>query len=187
MSENPTGDTIIVRSAGTHAVFSAQPVTRESYKRFLADTGRPVPRALTQPGSPTRPVTYVSQLDALAYCRWLGQRDGRPYRLPTIDELQALAEESAQHGVNSDIWAHEHGDRPEVVGGLKPIWLCEWTQETEVIERPGSAPRTLGSIFYPPWLREGNMPGHAQAHVAADEGYSFITFRVVYDRVGGAS
>ena len=72
-----------------------------------------------------------------------------------------------------------------MIGGLKPVWLCEWTQETEVIEQAGDhAPRVLGSIFYPPWLREGNAPGHAQAHLAADEGYSFVTFRLVYDPQG---
>jgi hypothetical protein len=178
-------DTITLQGEGYHSVLATHPVTRESYKQFLHDTKRAVPHALAQPEPGSRPVTYVSQVDALAYCHWQGKRDGRAYRLPAVCELQELADELGQQGATSDLWAHEHGERPEVIGGLKPVWLCEWTQETEVIEQAGDrAPRALGSIFYPPWLREGNTPGHAQAHLAADQGYSFVTFRLVYDPQG---
>jgi hypothetical protein len=178
-------DTITLRGEGYHSVLAAHPVTRDSYKQFLHDIGQAVPHALTQPEPGSRPVTYVSQVDALAYCRWQGKRDGRTYRLPAVCELQELAGEIGQQGTAADVWAHEHGERPEVIGGLKPVWLCEWTQETDVIEQAGDRePRTLGSIFYPPWLREGNSPGHAQAHLAADEGYSFVTFRLAYDPQG---
>ena len=178
-------DTITLQGEGYHSVLATHPVTRESYKQFLHDTKRAVPHALAQPEPGSRPVTYVSQVDALAYCHWQGKRDGRAYRLPAVCELQELADELGQQGATSDVWAHEHGERPEVIGGLKPVWLCEWTQETEVIEQAGDrVPRALGSIFYPPWLREGNAPGHAQAHLAADEGYSFVTFRLVYDPQG---
>jgi hypothetical protein len=178
-------DTITLQGEGYHSVLATHPVTRESYKQFLHDTKRAVPHALAQPDPGSRPVTYVSQVDALAYCHWQGKRDGRAYRLPAVCELQELADELGQQGATSDLWAHEHGERPEVIGGLKPVWLCEWTQETEVIEQAGDrAPRALGSIFYPPWLREGNTPGHAQAHLAADQGYSFVTFRLVYDPQG---
>jgi hypothetical protein len=178
-------DTITLQGEGYHSVLATHPVTRESYKQFLHDSGRAVPRALAQTESGSRSVTYVSQVDAFAYCNWQGKRDGRAYRLPAVCELQELADELGQQGATSDVWAHEHGERPEVVGGLKPVWLCEWTQETEVIGQAGDhAPRVLGSIFYPPWLREGNAPGRAQAHLAADEGYSFVTFRLVYDPTG---
>jgi len=178
-------DTISLQGEGYHSVLATHPVTRESFKQFLHDTERAVPHALAQPDPGSRSVTYVSQVDALAYCHWQGKRDGRAYRLPAVCELQELADELGQQGATSDLWAHEHGERPEVIGGLKPVWLCEWTQETEVIEQTGDrVPRTLGSIFYPPWLREGNSPSHAQAHLAADEGYSFVTFRLVYDLQG---
>ena len=71
---------------------------------------------------------------------------------------------------------------PEVIGGLKPVFLCEWTAETETVEQPAGRPaHVLGSIFYPPWLREGSTGMHAQAHLLATEGYSFVTFRVAYD------
>jgi hypothetical protein len=178
-------DTITLQGEGYHSVLATHPVTRESYRQFLRDSGRAVPQALAQPEPGSRSVTYVSQVDAFAYCHWQGQRDGRAYRLPSVCELQELADELGQHGATSDVWAHEPGERPEVIGGLKPVWLCEWTQETEVVEQAGDhAPRVLGSIFYPPWLREGSTSGHAQAHLAADQGYSFVTFRLVYDPQG---
>jgi serine/threonine protein kinase len=37
--------------------------------------------------APDQPVCVVSWDDAQAYCRWLGERDGRIYRLPTEAEL----------------------------------------------------------------------------------------------------
>jgi hypothetical protein len=175
-------DTITLAEHGFRAVLAAHPVTRESYKQFLRDTGQPTPPALTRPEPASNPVTYVSQVDALAYCRWFSGRGGHAYRLPTMGELQEVAGESTDEGISPDFWPHTHGRLIELRGGLKPVYLCEWTLETETIEQPsGRPPRVLGSIFYPPWLREGPNATHAEAHLLATEGYSFVTFRVAYD------
>ena len=63
---------------------------------------------------------------------------------------------------------------------MKPTYLCEWTQETEELPQlGGDAPgRSLGSVLYPPWVRQGNNASHAQAYLAATEGYSSVTFRL---------
>jgi formylglycine-generating enzyme required for sulfatase activity len=175
-------DTITLDEHGFRSVLAARPVTRESYRRYLHDTGQPLPRVLTQPAPPTDPITYVSQVDATTYCRWLSARQARDCRLPTMTELEELNSELAEHDQGPEAWPHTQGHLPEVIGGLKPVFLCEWTAETETVDQPAGRPaRVLGSIFYPPWLREGSTGLHAQAHLLATEGYSFVTFRIAYD------
>jgi hypothetical protein len=175
-------DIITLDEHGFRSALAARPVTREGYRAFLRDTGRPLPHVHTQSRPPADPITDVSQVDAAAYCRWLGARQGRACRLPTMAELTELHSELAEHDLGPEAWPHMHGHMSEVLGGLKPIWLCEWTAETAAIEQPaGRPPRILGSLFYPPWLREGSNTVHAQAHLLATEGYSFVTFRVAYE------
>lgn len=172
---------ITLTAHGATARLATHPVTRSEFKNFLRETKRPIPPRLTQQDSPTAPATHVSQQDALAYCQWLGQREGQVYRLPSMDELTTLAEDIAAEGIDRGIWSHTQGQVTELRGGLKRIYLCEWTQESERLDRPDGAVRILGSIFYPPWLREGANSSHAQAHLLVTEGYSFVTFRVACD------
>jgi len=166
----------------THAV------TGSEYRLWLRCIGRPAPASMPGAETPAAPVTNVSQVDATACCEWLGAREGRAYRLPKMAELLELASEDAAEGVDPEIWPHHHGNRPEVRGGMKPMYFCEWTLETEEQTSYGSGQvRVLGSIFYPPWLREGNNSTQVQAHLLATAGYSFITFRVACDAERGTS
>lgn len=171
-----------VTGAGMRALLANHPVTRAEYKGYLQAAGQALPAALKRPEPPGSPVTYISQADALAYCRWAGAVAGRDYRLPTMAELQTLYEEDIADGISLELWPHTPGHMPELRGGLKQVFLCEWTGETEEIPQPaGRPPRVLGSIFYPPWLRHGSNAIHAQAHLLATEGYSFVTFRLACD------
>jgi Sulfatase-modifying factor enzyme 1 len=175
-------DTITLDEHGFRSALAARPVTRESYLRYLHEAGQPIPHVLTRSAPATDPITYVSQVDATAYCRWLSARQARDCRLPSMPELEELNRELAEHDQGPDAWPHTHGTMPEVMGGLKPVFLCEWTAETETMAQPAGRPaRVLGSIFYPPWLRAGGNTVHAQAHLLATDGYSFVTFRVAYD------
>jgi Sulfatase-modifying factor enzyme 1 len=175
-------DTITLDERGFRAVLAARPVTRAGYRHYLSDTGQPTPRVLTLSAPPADPITYVSRVDAMAYCQWLSARQARDCRLPSMPELEELNRELAEHDQGPEAWPHTHGTMSEVMGGLKPVFLCEWTAETETVEQPAGRPaRVLGSIFYPPWLRAGSNTVHAQAHLLATDGYSFVTFRVAYD------
>ena len=68
------------------------PVTNAQYAAFVAGAGHKPPRywAGTRPpwGKGQHPVVSVSWYDALAYCRWLVQTTGKPYRLPTEAEWE---------------------------------------------------------------------------------------------------
>ena len=164
---------------GIHVLLAAHPVTVGDFREYLRIVGRPVAAARSRAEPLTAPVTDAPQTDAAAYCLWLGQKEGRQYRLPTMAELLALAQEAEEDGISAEVWPHQYGNRAELRGGMKEMFLCEWTCETEEVAMPaGKPPRVLGSIFYPPWLRHGGHTANAQAHLVATEGFSFVTFRV---------
>ena len=98
------------------------------------------------------PVTQVSWNDALAYCRWLSQTDGKAYRLPTKAEAQwasRAGEDGPYPGNHPDgdllrslelmAWTSlTSPDRPHPVSGLRPnVWglfdmlgnVGEWVQD----------------------------------------------------------
>ena len=73
------------------------PVTNQQYAEFVSQTGYLGPKKVGWLGkTPPRkmldhPVVAVSWFDALAYCQWLSEKTGRPYRLPTEAEWEKAA------------------------------------------------------------------------------------------------
>ena len=172
---------IEVHGPGVAAALAEEPVTKAEYRSYLRAAGQGSLPSLAEDERPSDPVTYVPQTDAIAFCQWLRAQEGRAYRLPRMAELSELAGAAAAEGVSPEIWPHYHEQRPELRGGLKPTYLCEWTLETEIVPQPGGRTRVLGCVFYPPWLRHGPNASHLQACLLASEGYSFVTFRVASD------
>lgn len=97
-----------MHSGGHVVAVGRHEVTRAEYARFANATGRTPalcrerasllrllsPRDWTSPGfeqNDAQAVVCVSWQDAEAYLRWLGQRDGRRYRLPNAAEAKQLA------------------------------------------------------------------------------------------------
>ena len=63
------------------------PVTNAQYEMF-----DPKHKAKRMDGAgPDHPVVYVTSLEAVKFCEWLGQKDGRTYRLPTEAEWEFAA------------------------------------------------------------------------------------------------
>jgi formylglycine-generating enzyme required for sulfatase activity len=172
---------IEVHGPGMAVALAEDPVTKAEYRSYLRAAGRGNPPPLAEGERSSDPVTYVSQADAVAYCQWLSVQEGRAYHLPRMAELTELAGDAAAEGISREVWPHTYEQRPELRGGLKPEYLCEWTQETEPVPLPGGRNRVLGSVFYPPWLRHGPNASHLQACLLASEGYSFVTFRLASD------
>jgi formylglycine-generating enzyme required for sulfatase activity len=71
------------------------PVTNAQYGAFVQATGHPAPYHWGGGFPPRRkedhPVVNVSWHDALAYCNWLAEVTGKPYRLPSEAEWEKAA------------------------------------------------------------------------------------------------
>lgn len=83
-------------------------VTNRPYRIFLEETRRQAPPGFGDArfNHPDQPVTSVSWFDAAAYCDWLRERTGKPYRLPT----EAEWERAARGGLEGKLYTW--GDEP---------------------------------------------------------------------------
>jgi eukaryotic-like serine/threonine-protein kinase len=140
-------------------------VTNAQYLEFVTSKGHVVPKhwvnGLPINGTEMKPVSFVSLEDAKAYAKWLSQRDGGIYRLPTEQEWEYVARNGSKE--NLFPWGDDWIDGNAVVGkadsepavvGSKPqganIWgvldlignVYEWTS-TEYYRYPGSESKVV--------------------------------------------
>ena len=67
-------------------------VTNREYRRFMSEEGAPPPKIDSDDFSAdNQPAVGISWQDASAYCQWLAERTGRPYRLPRDAEWEHAA------------------------------------------------------------------------------------------------
>jgi formylglycine-generating enzyme required for sulfatase activity len=146
------------------------PVTNAQYAAFVQATGHHPPERWIDRQPPTdkedHPVVYVSWHDAVAYCHWLAEETGQPYRLPSEAEWQKGARSYELLNMAGNVW--------------------EWTQSLCEVYRygPEEGPENIkggvgrvlrgGSWYRNQWyarctLRYGVYP---------DTRYHYIGFRV---------
>jgi formylglycine-generating enzyme required for sulfatase activity len=127
------------------------PVSNREYARFLRAVGYRVPPSwnVSVLNHPDQPVVSVSWFDAVAYCHWLQEVIGKPYRLPTEAEWERAARGGMEQqrypwGDELPLWMHpygrgEAGEQPAMVGHDPPngyglhnmgdlvhVWCSDW-------------------------------------------------------------
>lgn len=112
-------------------------VTNRGYARFLQATRRPPPPFWNQRefSNPDQPVAGPSWVEAMAYCEWLSQETGEPYRLPT----EAEWERAARGGVDGLLYPW--GDAPP---SERPDYAQRWKEGPEPV---GTAPPNAYGLF----------------------------------------
>jgi len=123
-----------------HFAMGRYAVTVEEYRGFCLATDRPSPegRRLQLPGGivlaqqesgPRHPVVNVSWRDAIAYCNWLENITGEPFRLPTDAEWEyaCRAGTTTRYSFGDDekdlgeyAWFNENSYSAQPVGNKKP-------------------------------------------------------------------
>lgn len=110
-------------------------ITNREYAAFVQATNRPLPP--TSFPDPEQPVVAVSWFDAVAFCEWLSEVEGRRVRLPYEAEWECAARGGAEgllYPWGNDVPSSGDMDAPRVVGRGRPnayglYDLCENVHE----------------------------------------------------------
>ncbi len=146
------------------------PVPRGEYARFEQETKR---GQSLRSEKARGPVTGVSVADASAFAEWLSQHDGHGYRLPTLDDMRALA---ARLWPVSGVTERPGNLQRGMVSGDRDL-LSEWLTCVPDHSNGQNRLRCLTSLL---WFRSRDNAGARAA--LADSRYSFVTFRMVRNR-----
>jgi formylglycine-generating enzyme required for sulfatase activity len=94
-------------------------VTRREYEQFLLETSQDPPRGWSDPGfgDSDQPVVGVNWFDASAYCRWMANETGEPFRLPTEAEWERACRGGLENTQYS--WGNED---PEGIACYRGDW-----------------------------------------------------------------
>ena len=94
-------------------------VTRREYAVFLQTTSTDEPRGWRDAAfaDPDQPAVGMNWFEAVAYCEWLSQREGRPFRLPTEAEWERACRGDQE---NADYaWGNEP---PDTIAYFQGTW-----------------------------------------------------------------
>jgi formylglycine-generating enzyme required for sulfatase activity len=107
------------------------PITNTEYKLFLEATQTSAPPFWADPmfSHPEQPVVGVNWDDALAYCRWLSDRTGGEFRLPTEAEWERAARGGRERALypwgNEPPWEKPYSGFDAKTGGPAHVGINE--------------------------------------------------------------
>jgi len=139
-------------------------VTVAQYREFCRETGRAMPETPKWGWHDASPIVNVSWNDAQAYCKWLAQKTGQPYRLPTEAEWEFAArggvktkkfrfagsnnlDEVGWYDKNADRKTHPVGEKmPNELGiydmsGNTWEWVNDWFDSDYYAKSPKKDPQ----------------------------------------------
>ncbi len=156
-----------IKLADSSVEITILPISWADYACFVRETGRRMPSLR---GARKDAITGVSAKEANAFAEWLSQRDGQRYRLPTLDEMRALADQ-ARNGFN--IWPCWSQGKP----GMRRHALDCLSEWLNCVPEEAAVGNHLHCMIHPPWLRDNH--GTAGRGALTDGSYPFVTFRLV--------
>ena len=172
------------------------PVTNEEYADFLKATGRKPPKDWKNGAYPVgkgqHPVVYVSCEDAIAYCKWLTQKDGTAkYRLPTAEEWEIAAGHMPK---DADFNCGENNGTTPVTQYAKTLAACgavdmwgnvwEWTSSVITAQSGAEKGKKVNAVKGGSWnsKRTSCRTEAREEGRAPNLGYSTVGFRVVREK-----
>lgn len=132
-------------------------VTRAQWQAFQPDYE-------VAPGREDYPVTGVSFEEAQAYVAWLSEATGRPHRLPSAAEAEALRKQAGPAENDVTYWAG-YAPTPDEYAALKARWADADPDELlmPVGSRPAAAQDADAPLVY-------DLDGNAAEWVVGEEG-----------------
>ncbi len=177
-----------VLGAAENVYISYTPVTNAQYAAFVKETGRKAPKSwpngkLPQ-GQAQYPVTQVSYQDAVAYARWLSQKDGSRYRLPTEKEWELAAghmpkDADMNCGENQGLSPVTSYAQTLSASGAVDMWgnVWEWTSTAKT---PQTQYAVKGGAWNTP-RTQCRTENRAETRNSSN-GYSDVGFRLIREK-----
>ncbi|HEX8911464.1 MAG TPA: SUMF1/EgtB/PvdO family nonheme iron enzyme, partial [Humisphaera sp.] len=121
---------------------AATEVTNAQYEQF--DPARKAKRLKAKaPAGDDEAVVDVSWDDAVAFCKWLSEREGKPYRLPTEAEWEYACRAGTTTLFHTGD-ALPAGFHKWIDNGRRPLYFPDGKLPPEVRDPPAAAPLTVG-------------------------------------------
>lgn len=182
-----------VLGAAQNVSIAYTPVTNEEYSKFIKATGRKLPKdwinGMIPVGKERHPVVNVSYDDAVAYCKWLSERDGKAiYRLPNETEWELAAGHMPK---DADFNCGEKNGTTPVDAYAKTLAACgaidmwgncwEWTSTKIAASQGKERDKTVMVVKGGSWCspRTSCRTEHKGEGRESSAGFSDVGFRVV--------
>lgn len=185
-----------VLGASQNVFIAYTPVSNEDYSQFLKETGRKAPKDWKNGSMPKdkqrHPVVHVSYEDAIAYCKWLSNKDKTSiYRLPTEEEWELAAGHMPK---DADFNCGERNGTSPVDAYAKTKGACgaidfwgncwEWTSTPITSNKKAEIKTSMMSIKGGSWSSPRNSCRTERKGEGRDASSSFadVSFRVIREQ-----
>lgn len=138
-------------------------VTVHQYGEYLKDTGQKLAEPLINAPTGDYPMAQVNWFEAVAFCRWLSQKEGKSYALPTEAQWEYACRAGSQalfsfgdddrqladyswYTINANSRTHPVGQKQPNSWGLRDMygnvweWVQDWYQADYYRESPSQDP-----------------------------------------------